>query len=91
MTLQYERGLVGMGFNPSIYPLRYALPDGPPLSAHTNASEKHTSGVKTPFPEYRRVAGDESPAYRSRHDGNGDVSHEFALRRHREVSRPAIY
>jgi hypothetical protein len=64
MTLQYERGLVGMGFNPSIYPLRYALPNGLPLSAYANASEKHTSGVKTPFPEYHRIAGDQSPAYR---------------------------
>jgi hypothetical protein len=29
------------------------------------AKEKHTSGVKTPFPKGRRIAGDESPAYRS--------------------------
>jgi hypothetical protein len=27
--------------------------------------EKHTSGVETPFPRGRCVAGDESPAYRS--------------------------
>jgi hypothetical protein len=36
------------------------------VPASSDAKEEHTSGIKTPLLKGRRVAGGESPAYRSR-------------------------
>jgi hypothetical protein len=68
---------VGRGFIPGfesakirgLQALRYALWGDPLISsdkARMATHEKHTSGVKTPVPWGCLIAGDQSPAYRSR-------------------------